>query len=96
MGLAALADSGHGLGLGDLATHRIARPLALGADEAGAEVALEHGLGGRVRWWICGWRSSGTSAPVLRESTSNVPNDTTLYLQSYVAGTACIRVEQAG
>lgn len=63
---------------------------------AGAQVALAHNFGGRVRWWICGWQSSGTSAPVLRESSSVTTDENTLYLQSYVAGTACIRVEEAG
>ncbi len=63
---------------------------------AGAQVSLAHGMNGRVRWWICGWQSSGTSAPILRESATVATDANTLYLQSYVAGTACIRVEQAG
>jgi hypothetical protein len=66
---------------------------------AGAQVALQHNFGGRVRWWIVGWTSSGTSAPILRElapTAPAAPDPNTLYLQSYVAGTACIRVEGAG
>lgn len=63
---------------------------------AGAQVPLAHNFNGRVRWWICGWQSTGTSAPILRESSSTVTDANTLYLQSYVAGTACIRVEEAG
>lgn len=62
---------------------------------AGAAVNLEHGFGGRVRWWIAGWQSSGTAAPILKESTTLTTNST-LSLQSYVAGTATIRVEAAG
>lgn len=61
-----------------------------------AEVSLAHGFNGRVRWWICGWQSSGTTAPILRESTATVSDANTLVLQSYVAGTVCIRVEEAG
>ncbi len=63
---------------------------------AGAQVALGHGFNGRVRWWIVGWQSTGTTAPILRESAATVTDANTLYLQSYVAGTACIRVEEAG
>ncbi len=62
---------------------------------AGAQVSLAHGMNGRVRWWIVGWRSSGTAAPILRESPTTITTANTLYLQSYVAGTATIRVELA-
>lgn len=62
---------------------------------AGAVVQLEHRFGGRVRWYLVGWQSAGTAAPILKEETSLTTNDT-LALMSYVAGTACIRVESAG
>lgn len=61
---------------------------------AGASVTLAHGFGGRVRWHLVGWQSSGTSAPVLKEDTTNT-TATTLVLLSYVAGTATVRVEEA-
>jgi hypothetical protein len=61
---------------------------------AGATVTLNHGLGGRVRWWLVDWESSGTTAPILKR-TSATTNDS-LVLASYVAGTATIRVEAAG
>lgn len=62
----------------------------------GAQVSLGHGFNGRVRWWIVGWQSPGANAPILRESSTVVTDANTLYLQSYTAGTACIRVEEAG
>lgn len=62
---------------------------------SGATVTLPHKFGGRVRWWLVGWRSSGTSAPILKEDTT-ATDDNTLVLLSYVAGTATIRVERAG
>lgn len=51
-----------------------------------------HNFGGRVNFWIVRW--SGAAAPNLRYSTSS--DDNTLVLTSTVAGTATIRVEQAG
>jgi hypothetical protein len=59
---------------------------------AGATLSLRHGFTGRVRWYVIGW-SGATAAPALAESTTS---DSTLVLQSYVAGTATIRVEEAG
>lgn len=59
-----------------------------------AAVPLQHGLNGRVRWWIVDWTSSGTAAPVLRRGAATDSN--TLVLESYVAGTATIRIEEAG
>lgn len=61
---------------------------------AGAVVTLNHGFGGRVRWWIVDWQATGTAAPVLKRTTATT-NDA-LVLASYVAGTATIRVEAAG
>lgn len=61
----------------------------------GAKVTLEHGFGGRVRWSVVGWQSSGTTAVNLKEDTTSTDADT-LVLLSYTAGTACIRVEEAG
>jgi hypothetical protein len=62
---------------------------------AGAAVQLQHNMRGRVRWWIVGWQSSGTAAPVLKEDTT-ATDANTLVLLSYVAGTATVRVEAAG
>ena len=61
---------------------------------AGALVTLTHGFGGRVRWYLVDWESSGTSAPVLKRDSATDNNS--LVLASYVAGTATIRVEEAG
>lgn len=61
---------------------------------AGASVSLQHTFNTRVRWWLVGWRSAGTTAPILKEDTTNT-TATTLVLLSYVAGTACIRIEAA-
>lgn len=58
---------------------------------------LEHGFKGRVRWWVVGWQNSSGAGPSLRETTAAAGStDTTLVLQSYIAGTATIRVEEAG
>lgn len=54
---------------------------------------LEHGFKGRVRWWVVGWQTTSGSGHSLREFSTT---DTTLTLMSYVAGSACIRVEEAG
>lgn len=60
----------------------------------GETVALNHGYGSRVRWWLVDWESAGTTAPIVkRDSTTD---ESTLVLASYVAGTATIRVELAG
>lgn len=67
--------------------------VAVGA--AGASVTLEHRFSGRVRWWLVGWQATGTTAPILKEDTTN-STSSALVLLSYVAGTACIRVEAAG
>jgi hypothetical protein len=62
---------------------------------AGASVSLQHGFPGRVRWYVCGWQSAASTAPYLREDTDN-STDQVLVLLSYVAGTVCVRVEEAG
>lgn len=55
---------------------------------------FEHGFGGRVRWWPVDFEGAGaTSAALARHSSSD--NDT-LVLYSLEAGTATIRVEEAG
>lgn len=61
---------------------------------SGGVVRLRHGLRGRVRWYVVGWSTSGTSAPVLKLSADTTEDE--LVLLSYVAGTASIRVEAAG
>ena len=62
---------------------------------AGATVTLQHGLAGRVRWWVVDWVCATNVAPILRKDDTNT-TDSTLVLLSYVAGTATIRVEAAG
>jgi hypothetical protein len=61
---------------------------------AGAAIQLQHNFKGRVRWWIVDWTSTGTAAPVLKRNTTTTAD--TLVLLSYVAGTATIRIEEAG
>jgi hypothetical protein len=67
--------------------------VAVGA--SGAEVRLPHGFGGRVRWEVRGWRTSSTLLWLLKEDT-DATTDSVLVLLSYVAGTATIRVSEAG
>lgn len=69
-----------------------------------SDIRLDHGFGGRVRWWIGQWRATSTAAnfiPLLMESAST--NDNTLVLSNLdiagvgrFAGTVTIRVEAAG
>jgi hypothetical protein len=66
----------------------------LAASTGGALLRLAHGFGGRVRWFVMDWQSSGTAAPVLMRTTASDEN--TLVLGSYVAGTVTVRVEEAG
>lgn len=60
----------------------------------GATVQLQHGFGGRVRWWVAGWQCPTNVAPILREDTA-LTDVNTIVLRSYVAGTVTIRVEAA-
>jgi hypothetical protein len=53
-----------------------------------------HNFNGRVRWWLVDWSSADFVAPTLVRYTTT--DDNTLRLISYVAGTATIRVEEAG
>lgn len=64
--------------------------VALGS--GGAAHRFPHGFRSRVRWWVVDWQ--GASAPVLSKSTSS--DDSTLVLESSVAGTATIRIEAEG
>lgn len=61
-------------------------------DALGTTFSLEHGFGGRVRWWVSGWQTSGATGPDIREDTS-ATTATAIALKSYNAGTATIRVE---
>ena len=54
---------------------------------------FSHNFAGRVRWWVVDWQAS-SGAPSLRRHASSDEN--TLVLVSSVAGTASIRVEEAG
>ncbi len=62
---------------------------------AGASFSLEHRFGGRVRWWVVGWQAFGSVVPLLREDKASTTSST-LVLISNAAGTATIRVENAG
>ena len=69
--------------------------VAVPATGATAPVSLQHGLAGRVRWWVVDWVCATNVAPILRKDDTNTTSDT-LVLLSYVAGTATVRVEAAG
>lgn len=62
---------------------------------SGATVRLPHGFNGRVRWEVRGWRTSSTLLWLFKEDTS-ATDANALVLLSYVAGTAVIRVVEAG
>lgn len=55
---------------------------------------LQHGFGSAVRWWVVGW-TGATGVAALVELASGTTS-TTIQFQSYTAGTATIRVEEAG
>lgn len=57
--------------------------------------SFEHNFGGRVRWWVVGWTSLTSTAPILLESGTAITSKT-LVLLSYAAGTMTLRVEEAG
>lgn len=62
---------------------------------SGAALTLPHKFGARVHWQVIDWSSSGTSLWNLKKDTTNTTQDT-LVLLSYVAGTATIKIEEAG
>jgi hypothetical protein len=62
---------------------------------AGETIRLEHGLGGRVRWWQVEWTGTGVGTFGGFEQTSATDNDT-LVLLVVDNGTATVRVELAG
>ena len=67
-------------------------PLATG----GVLVRLQHNFNGRVRWWVVDYQpTSGSAAPygLMRDASTDA---NTLSLTSSTAGTATIRVEEAG
>lgn len=67
--------------------------VSLGA--GGASTRLEHGFGGRVRWWLVDWQPTATGNRPNVERSSSSTNDVLVLLSSQ-AGTATVRVEQAG
>ena len=54
---------------------------------------LQHGFGGRVRWWVVDWTGASNESRLVRHSSST---DNTLALVSYTVGIATIRIEEAG
>lgn len=83
----------------DLAMLRRAwAPRRLDFDEqtitaAGNTISLEHGFGGRVRWWVV---SSTTESLAGENATLTTANTLVLNASSLVDGTCTIRVEEAG
>ena len=76
---------------------RFARPPYIEFEDlslpgGGAEVTLPHNFGGRVRWWVTGWKNPAAAAPILRELDSKTTREV-LVLLSNQTGVACIRVE---
>lgn len=65
----------------------------IAVDATGAtRIPLTHRFGARVRYWVVEW--SGAAAPNLRKDATTTANR--LVLTSTSAGTATIRVEEAG
>ncbi len=63
---------------------------------AGALTTLEHGFGGRVRWWVVDWVDSGGGGTAFTLNTHASTTSNTLVLISFTLGLATIRVEEAG
>ncbi len=63
-------------------------------DGSGAALTLQHNFGGRVRQWVVDWTSGSAASPILIRGVETDANKLVLY--SYQAGTATIRVEEAG
>jgi hypothetical protein len=62
---------------------------------AGETIRLEHGFGGRVRWWQVEWTGTGVGTFGGFEQTAATDRNT-LVLLVVDNGTATVRVEQAG
>lgn len=60
---------------------------------AGAKVNIRHEFNTPVRFFVTSWKG-GSAGPSLVKNTTDSDNKV-LVLQSYVAGTAIIRIEQA-
>jgi hypothetical protein len=64
---------------------------------ASGTVRLEHGLGGKVYWWVVDWDSTGAAAESPRLDRVATQDDKNhIVLQSQRVGTATICVEEAG
>lgn len=55
---------------------------------------LKHGFGGRVRWYVVDW-DGGAAGPAQLDRGAG-GDENTLVLVSFTAGTATVRVEEAG
>lgn len=53
-----------------------------------------HGYGGRVNWWICDWKGTGTVAPLARKTTATTSDE--LVLELLTTGTFTLVIEEAG
>lgn len=61
----------------------------------GGKLRLNHGWGGRVRWWVVDWvPTSPTDSPVFERTTAT--DSKTLVLSVGNPGTVTIRVEESG
>ncbi len=56
--------------------------------------ALNHNLGGRVRFWAVDWVSGSGGGPALARHSDTTDN--VLVLVSYIDGVGTIRIERAG
>jgi hypothetical protein len=60
-------------------------------------VSFQHGLNGRVRWWVIGWESSVADKLDIIERASNPASTaTTLVLNVYATGRLSLRIEEVG
>lgn len=62
---------------------------------SGTPLRLEHGFGGRVRWWIVDWQPTTPGDAALFERASGTDTNT-LVLNVGNSGTVSVRVERAG
>jgi hypothetical protein len=62
---------------------------------SGTDLRLEHGFGGRVRWWVVDWQPTTPGDAALFERSADTDNDA-LVLEVGNSGTVTVRVEEAG
>jgi hypothetical protein len=62
---------------------------------SGTDLRIEHGFGGRVRWWIADWQPTTPGDAPLFERSTDTDNDA-LVLEVGNSGTVTVHVREAG